>query len=304
MSFSLLAISRDPYDEWSRANLTELHGLTPEMLQGPPPATLYFDYRAAGSWPKLPTALLALAAWRHDMKAGAVAAGGLATLGLLLMLEAVIPVPLPADLVMFTVGERVAAGAFALWLAVAGFEVISVIGTTVLFLACRGPAHQVIARLGPRVGLSQARVRRTAAFVETRGRLTLAAGRGTPGLRTLTVVAAGASGLSWRRALPALILGSSTFLQLHLVLGLLLGPLPDRAFNQAKGPALARLAVLAIASPAGASPPPAPGSSPKAGPPRRPRSRAASLTATIHDGTLSRRPVGGVALKPRRGGWP
>ena len=67
-----------------------------------------------------------------------------------------------------------------------------------------------------------------------------------PGLRTLTVVAAGASGLSKRRALPALILGSSVFLQLHLVLGLLLGPFADRAFNQAKGPTIGILAVVAI----------------------------------------------------------
>ena len=69
---------------------------------------------------------------------------------------------------------------------------------------------------------------------------------GRPGLRTLTVVAAGASGLSKRRALPALILGSSVFLQLHLVLGLLLGPLADRAFDQAKGPAIGILAVVVI----------------------------------------------------------
>jgi hypothetical protein len=67
-----------------------------------------------------------------------------------------------------------------------------------------------------------------------------------PGLRTLTVVAAGASGLGKRRALPALILGSSVFLQLHLVLGLLLGPLADQAFDQAKGPAIAILAVVVI----------------------------------------------------------
>jgi hypothetical protein len=39
------------------------------------------------------------------------------------------------------------------------------------------------------------------------------------------VIAAAVSGLSARRALPALILGSSVFLQVHLVLGLLLGPL-------------------------------------------------------------------------------
>lgn len=67
-----------------------------------------------------------------------------------------------------------------------------------------------------------------------------------PGLRALTVVAAGASGLSRRRALPALILGSSVFLQLHLVLGLLLGPLADRAFARAEGPTIAVLAVLIL----------------------------------------------------------
>jgi sugar phosphate permease len=61
------------------------------------------------------------------------------------------------------------------------------------------------------------------------------------------VIAAGVSGLNGRRALPALIVGSSVFLQLHLVLGLLLGPLADRAFNQAKGPALVAAAVLIAA---------------------------------------------------------
>ena len=178
------------------------------------------------------------------MKAAAAGVSGLAALVLLLPMEAGMPVPLPADLVMLTVGERVAAGRFPLWLAVAGFEVIAVAGTTALFLACRGPAHRVIARYGPRLGLTGARVGRAAAFAETRGRAGLAVGRMTPGLRTLTVIAAGVSGLSGRRALPALILGSSVFLQVHLVLGLLLGPLADRAFNQAKGPTLAAAVLL------------------------------------------------------------
>jgi membrane protein DedA with SNARE-associated domain len=178
------------------------------------------------------------------MKGSVAGLSGLAALVVLLPMEAGVPIPLPADLVMFTVGERVAAGKFPLWLAVTGFEVIAVAGTAALFLASRGPAYQVIARFGPRLGLTPARVRRAAAFAETRGRPGLALGRGTPGLRTLTVIAAGVSGLSWRRALPALIVGSSVFLQLHLVLGLLLGPLAVRAFNQAKGPALIALAVL------------------------------------------------------------
>jgi membrane protein DedA with SNARE-associated domain len=179
------------------------------------------------------------------MRAGVAGVGGLAALALLLPMEAGVPIPLPADLVMFTVGERVAAGRFPLWLAVAGFEVIAVVGTTVLFVACRGSAGRVVARYGPRLGLSEARVRRVAAVAGTRGLAGLAVGRATPGLRTLTVVAAGVSGLSGRRALPALIVGSSVFLQVHLVLGLLLGPLADRAFDQAKVPALAAVVVLA-----------------------------------------------------------
>jgi len=176
------------------------------------------------------------------MKAGAAGLSGWVALAVLLPMEAGVPIPIPADLVMFTVGERVAAGAFPLWLAVAGFEVIAVAGTAILFLACRGPAHRLVTRFGPRIGLSQARVGRAATFVETRGRTALALGRGTPGLRTVTVLAAAASGLTWRRALPALVLGSSFFLQLHLVLGLLLGPLAVQAFNAAKGPALVALA--------------------------------------------------------------
>src|ERR1700761_3360970 len=179
------------------------------------------------------------------MKAGVAVLSGSLALVLLLPMEAGVPIPVPADLVMFTVGERVAAGRFPLWLAVAGFEGIAAVGTTALFVACRGSGHRLVARSGPRVGLTEARVRRVAAVAEARGLAGLAVGRATPGLRTLTVVAAGVSGLSGRRALPALILGSSVFLQVHLVLGLLLGPVADRAFNQAKGPALAAAALLA-----------------------------------------------------------
>jgi len=90
----------------------------------------------------------------------------------------------PADLVMFTVGE-LAAGRFPLWLAVAGFAVIAVVGTTVLFVACRGSAGRVVARYGPRLGLSEARVRSVAAVAGTRGLAGVAVGRATPGLRTL-----------------------------------------------------------------------------------------------------------------------
>jgi hypothetical protein len=45
--------------------------------------------------------------------------------GLLLLMEAGVPVPVPGDLVMLLVGERVSAGALPLWLAVAGLELVA-----------------------------------------------------------------------------------------------------------------------------------------------------------------------------------
>jgi membrane protein DedA with SNARE-associated domain len=167
-------------------------------------------------------------------------------LALLVPMEAGIPIPLPADLVMLLVGEQAAAGHIPLWVAVVAFEAIALVGTAVLYLLARGPGHAMVARVGPRVGLTAARLARVTSVIERRGSPALAIGRGTPGLRTLTAVAAGGSGLGPRRALPALVLGSSVFLQLHLVLGYLLGPTARDAIDQARGPAVAVIVLLVL----------------------------------------------------------
>src|SRR5437588_9668821 len=180
------------------------------------------------------------------LAASGAGVGASAAVGLLVPMEAGVPIPVPADFLMLLVGERVAAGHFPLWAAVAGFEAVALVGTAALFFACRGPGHAVIHRLGPRVGLTEQRLERTTAVLQRRGRPALAMGRGTPGLRTLTVVAAGGSGLRPRRALPALVLGSSVFLQLHLVLGYLPGPAARDAIDKAKGPAIAVIVLLIL----------------------------------------------------------
>lgn len=181
-------------------------------------------------------------------EAGVGAGLGLPGMGLLLAaMEAGVPIPVPSDLVVLVLGERTAAGTFPLWAAVLLLEVVAVVGTGALLLACRGPGRAVVDRLGPRMGLTPERLARATALVERRGGGTLALGRATPGLRTLTVVAAGSSGVSPARALPALVVGSSVFLQLHLLLGYLLGPVARDAVESAKGPAIAVLVLIALA---------------------------------------------------------
>lgn len=145
------------------------------------------------------------------------------------------PIPIPADLVMLAVGERARAGDFSIWLAVLALEIVAVVDTSLLYFACRRPGRALIQRVGPRVGLTSERVGRAVRLVEERGRAAITIGRGTPGLRTVTVVATGGSGFDARRALPFLVIGSSAFLQAHLLLGYLLGPAARRLLDEHKG---------------------------------------------------------------------
>ena len=173
--------------------------------------------------------------------------GGLglpAAIGLLIPMEAGVPIPIPYDLVMLLMGERTSAGEFPWWLSIAALELVAIAGTCLLFFACRGPGHGLIARAGPRIGLTNERVERVGSLIEARGRSALLIGRGTPGLRTITAIAAGTSGISARRALPPLIIGASIFVQLHLALGALLGPFARDLFDEAKGVAMIAFVVL------------------------------------------------------------
>ena len=115
-------------------------------------------------------------------------------------------------------------------------------GTAVLFLAARGPGRALLTRAGPRLGLTGPRLARAAGLLERRGWPALAAGRTTPGLRTVTVVAAASSGVRAGRALPALVL----FLQAHMVLGYALGPAAREQLEQARVPVLAATATLLL----------------------------------------------------------
>jgi membrane protein DedA with SNARE-associated domain len=196
--------------------------------------------------------------------AGAGPGAGLpGLLGLLLVMEAGVPVPVPSDLVMLLLGERVSAGALPLWLAMAALELVALAGTAALFLAARGPGRALLARVGPRLGLTGetprthpvlGRLRRWGSDRLGRGDQavhrvfpTLVVGRTTPGLRTVTVVAAASSGIRVGGALPALVLGSSLFLQAHLLLGYALGPAARELLEQARLPLLLAGAVALAA---------------------------------------------------------
>jgi membrane protein DedA with SNARE-associated domain len=128
-----------------------------------------------------------------------------------------------------------------------GERVLAAGGSGEHVLAARGPGRALLARVGPRLGLTGPRRARASALLERRGWPALTAGRTTPGLRTVTVVTAASAGIRAGRALPALVLGSSLFLQAHLLLGYALGPAARELLEQARGPVLVAAAVVLAA---------------------------------------------------------
>ena len=166
---------------------------------------------------------------------------------LLAAMEAGVPVPVPSDVLLLLLGERASAGRFPLLLVIVALELVAAVGTATLFFLVRGPGRAVLQRFGPRLGLTPERLQRATGLVDRRGPAALVVGRATPGLRTVTVVAAGSSNLAPARALPPLVLGSSLFIQLHVVLGYVLGPAAREALEEARGPAIAVLAFLVVA---------------------------------------------------------
>jgi membrane protein DedA with SNARE-associated domain len=166
---------------------------------------------------------------------------------LLTAMEAGVPIPVPSDLVILVLGERTSAGHLSLPLVALALELVAAVGTAALFFVVRGPGRALVGRIGPRLGLTDARMARASSFLDRRGRGALLVGRATPGLRTVTVAAAASSRVEPARALPPLILGSSVFVQLHLALGYLFGPIARAAIDRATGPAVVVLLALAAA---------------------------------------------------------
>ena len=166
----------------------------------------------------------------------------LGAFGILFLTETGVPIPIPGDILMLLIGERTSAGGIGLVPAMLLLEVITLIGTSLLFVSVRGPLRAAVRRIGPRVGITQERLHGVAHLLARP--TTVAAGRMTPGARTLTVIGAAGAPIPWTKTLPPLLVGSTIFVQGHLLLGYAVGPAARRVLHAATGPMILVLAGL------------------------------------------------------------
>lgn len=145
---------------------------------------------------------------------------GVVALFMLMLVKAVgVPVPIPADLIMLVAAARAAEGRWPLWQVFAALLLAMVVGGIIQFALTRGPGRAVLYRFGRYLGLTPTRLDRAAMAMRRGGIPAISLAILTPGVRSAAVVGCGLAGVSWRAFMPGLVIGSSLFLSLHIILG-------------------------------------------------------------------------------------
>lgn len=152
--------------------------------------------------------------------------------GLLLIKEAGVPVPVPGDLLVIGAGAALssdaatAAGGLGLIL-VAGY-----VGGTAQFALMRRAIRQPLLRMLGRFGVSRERIEALASWLRRTGARGVAVSRMTPGVRVGSIAASGIADLPLPVVLRGLVVGNAVFVSAHFALGVLLGASAERFIGE------------------------------------------------------------------------
>jgi len=138
--------------------------------------------------------------------------------------EVGVPIPVPADFLMLTLGVRAREGTVSLWQVIVAMEAGTVLGSSFLYLLARRGGRGVVERYGRFLGVGPKQLLRAEAELKRRGALAVVLGRLLPGLRVVTAIACGIFRVPFRVFLPAMSLGGLIYIVGYTLLGYLAGP--------------------------------------------------------------------------------
>jgi membrane protein DedA with SNARE-associated domain len=148
---------------------------------------------------------------------------GLPAIAVVLLIKSMgVPIPIPADVLMFAAAARVTSGTDPLGLAFTVLLVAIIIGDIIQFWLARGPGRTMVYRVGRYLGLTPERLDTASALVRRSGPVGLSVIMLTPGVRAASVAACGLANVSLRVFLVGLLIGEGLFLALHFFLGSIL----------------------------------------------------------------------------------
>jgi membrane-associated protein len=153
----------------------------------------------------------------------ALALGLAVVVGLLLVKEAGLPVPIPGDLLVVGLGVGAAQGRFDPIVAIVAAVAASIVGGSIQFLLVRGPGRRLLVGVLRRFGVSEERIERQTERLRRGGAGAVALARMTPGVRIVAIAAAGLAAMPYTRFALGLSGGNTVFAGGHFVLGLAFG---------------------------------------------------------------------------------
>ncbi len=166
----------------------------------------------------------------------------LAMLGLILVKEAGVPIPVPGDLVVIGAGVAAGRGDLDPGVALVGIVLASIAGGIVQYGLLRSVARPALLALLGRLGSAE-RVDRQTERLRRGGARTVAVARSTPGVRIVAVAASALAGIPAVAFVAGLAIGNALFIGAHFALGYLVGEPVVALVGGALGP----LAVVAVA---------------------------------------------------------
>jgi membrane protein DedA with SNARE-associated domain len=179
----------------------------------------------------------------------------LGLIGLLLVKEAGLPVPVPGDLLVLGAGIAAAsAGASAAGattvpalLLIGAILLAGFAGGCVQFALVRGAFREPLLGVLTRFGVPRDRLDGLAGWLRRRGATGVAVARVTPGVRVGATAASGLAGLPFAAFLPGLVAGNTVFVGGHFALGYVAGPATLGLVAGSGGIALAMGAFVGLA---------------------------------------------------------
>jgi membrane protein DedA with SNARE-associated domain len=166
----------------------------------------------------------------------------LAIVGLILVKEAGVPVPVPGDLIVIGAGVAAGRGDLDPLVALLAIVAASILGGAVQYGLLRSVARPLMLRLLERLGSAE-RVERQTDRLRRGGARSVAVARSTPGVRIVAIAASALAGVAPVAFAAGLAVGNALFISAHFGLGYLVG----EPVLQAVGGALGPLAIGAVA---------------------------------------------------------
>ena len=165
----------------------------------------------------------------------------LAIVGLILIKEAGVPIPVPGDLVVIGAGVAAGRGDVDPAVALVAIVVASIAGGIIQYGLLRSVARPALLRVLARFGSAE-RVDRQTERLRRGGARSVAVARSTPGVRIVAIAASALAGIPAVAFIAGLAIGNALFISAHFALGYLVGEPVVALVGGALGP----LAIAAV----------------------------------------------------------